>query len=30
MIQRLACIVYMACRDAPLPGRFATVAEIHA
>jgi hypothetical protein len=30
MIQRLACIVYMACRDAPMPGRYAAVAEIHA
>jgi hypothetical protein len=30
MIQLLARIVYMACCDAPMPGRYATVAEIHA
>ncbi|NKI33645.1 hypothetical protein HFP89_00510 [Wenzhouxiangella sp. XN79A] len=30
MIQRLACITSIACRDAPMPGRYTTVAEIHA
>jgi hypothetical protein len=32
-IQRLASIAsiaYIVCRDTPMPGRYATVAEIHA
>jgi hypothetical protein len=30
MTQRLACIAYFGCRDAPMPGRYATAAGIHA
>jgi hypothetical protein len=30
MIQRLASIACIACRDAPMPGRYAAVAEIPA